>query len=1195
MKKRNRGVRLTTKGLEKIQEALKEYESQHHKFGRLSLETIGQISGLDPATARKALNKHEKVDKRTLEILFKAFELDISKDFYTNEIRKTFKDLESMPAPLFFVGREQELQCLQKWIITGKCRLVTVLGMGGVGKTSLSVQLLKSVSDKFDCIIWKSLRDMPTFDKLVGDLIQSISGEQKNTQNFGNDHQKFLKLVECLRRIRCLIVLDNFDCLFRNDCHAGRFLNGYEAYGDLLRRVVEIDHQSCILITTREKPQETSFIEGKGIPAKTLKLEGLQTEFGRKILENKDITDQIEHLDQVIERYQGIPLALEMSSAFIREIFDGNAVNFLDQDIIVFGEIRDLIEQHYRRLTKLEKDILIWLAINHKPMTLMEIFQDIVSITSKSNLFEAIESLNRRCLIEKNDSYFFIQSVLVSHIKIMTVEEACREIIDQNFSLLITHSLIKATVDDYVKQIQINSLILPILEQLKQKFKGKVNLELYLYKILSQQQLQVNFDAGYLSGNMINLLIQLGADLNNRDFSNIAIRQVNFTNVHLNNTNFTGANFDRCSFTNTFGSIFSVVFSPDGKLLAIGDNHGEIHLHQVNTGQLLCRLGNHTGWITSIAFSPDGRLLASGSTDRTIRIWDVIREQCLNVLEQHEDEVWTVAFSSDGALLASGCDDHRIRLWNVSSGEIVRVLTGHQSWVLSVKFMSVPTPDSSGFCQVHKAQKDILISCSDDHTVKTWNVKTGECDCTFEKVGSSIRSLALSPCESIIAGGDEDYRVHLWDIHTGKCIQTFEGHRNRVFSVDFNHQGTFVASGAHDQTVKLWDLEKGDCVKTLQGHDSWVFAVAFSPRENLLVSGDHGHLVKFWNPETGQCLKTLQGHTNQTLAVAFSPNSEMLVSGGRDRTLKLWNVQTGKCLKICTGHSNCIYDIAVSPYNNEMAVSASGDTTLKLWDIKSGYALRTLRGHQASVLSVTFLEDGKMQMLASGAEDCTINLWDTASGRLVKTLAGHKGAVWSVAFSPQTGILASGSWDKTARLWDVRTGKCLKTLSGHDSWIWAIAISISGKKLATAGPDQTIRIYSIATGECLTVLQTKTTWLRTICFIGRDNLIAASSDDNAIRYWDIESGCCIGEFQGHMGSVWSIKSSTNGQILASSSDDETIRLWDVSSGECIRTIKMTRPYEGMYINGVTGLTDVMMSALMDLGATQQPLQVDFNE
>ncbi len=1191
MKRRNRGVRLTTEGLEKFQAVLKEYESIHYEVGRLSLEKIGQIAGLDPATARKALNSREKVDKRTLELLFQAFEIELSEDFYSSETRKTCKDLRSMPSPLFFAGRDQELKLLQQWIIVDKCRLVTVFGIGGLGKTSLSVRLLESSIEKFDCVIWKSLRNMTAFDILVNDLVQSISGESKSASKSANNLQKILKLIDCLRTSRCLIVLDNVDALFCDNHYAGRFLNGYEAYGDLFRKVIETAHQSCLLIITREKPKETSFMEGEGIPVKALRLEGLETEFGRKILEKKRVNGQVEHLNQVVERYKGNPLALEMTSTLIREVFDGNISEFLAQEIVVFGGIRDLIEQHCRRLTKLEREILIWLAINHEPITLSDLCQDIVTVTSKSDLFEAIESLNRRCLIEQVDSCFSMQSVVISHINMMIVEEACREIVEQDFSLLITHALMKATADDYVKQVQIRLFILPVLERLKQNFRGSSNLELHLYEVLSQQQTNVNLDAGYLGGNIINLLIQLGTNLNNRDFSSIAIRQADFTNVHLNKTNFARVSFDRCLFTNTFGAIFSVAFSLDGKLLAVGDNHGEIYLYQVDTGQLLHSLGSHAGWVTSISFSPDGCLLASGSTDRTARIWDIKRGHCLNILGQHDDEVWAVEFSPDGELLASGCDDRKIRLWHVNSGELFQALTGHQSWVLSVKFMQVNGEDSSVSCQGHKARKDLLVSCSDDSTVKTWDIEAGECDRTFESIGSSIRSIAVSTCGQFIAGGDEDYRVHLWDTNTGQCIKTFEGHTNRVFSVAFDFRSKFVASGAHDQTVKIWDLKQGDCVNTLQGHDSWVFSVAFSPRENLLASGGHCQLVKLWNPETGQCLKTLQGHTNQVLSVAFSPNSNVLVSGGRDRTLKLWHIETGKCIRICAGHSNCIHDVVFNPDDDEMLVSASGDTTLKLWNVKSGCAIRTLRGHQAAVLSVTFLKDGKRQMLASGSEDCTINLWDTASGRLVKTLTGHEGAVWSVAFSAQAGILASGSWDKTTRLWDVQTGKCLKILSGHTSLIWAIAISANGKRLATAGPDQTIHIYSVLTGECLTVLQTGITWLQTICFIAEDNLIATSSDDNTIRCWDIESGCCIRKLQGHMGSIWSIKPSANGQLLASSSDDETIRLWDIQSSECIRTMKTARPYEGMNINGVIGLTDVMMSALMDLGATQVPTEV----
>ncbi len=55
-------------------------------------------------------------------------------------------------------------------------------------------------------------------------------------------------------------------------------------------------------------------------------------------------------------------------------------------------------------------------------------------------------------------------------------------------------------------------------------------------------------------------------------------------------------------------------------------------------------------------------------------------------------------------------------------------------------------------------------------------------------------------------------------------------------------------------------------------------------------------------------------------------------------------------------------------------------------------------------------------------------------------------------------------------------------------------------------------------------------------------------------------------------------------MLASGSRDETIKLWDIQTGECLKTLRSPRPYEGMKITGVTGLTETEKASLKALGA-----------
>ena len=131
----------------------------------------------------------------------------------------------------------------------------------------------------------------------------------------------------------------------------------------------------------------------------------------------------------------------------------------------------------------------------------------------------------------------------------------------------------------------------------------------------------------------------------------------------------------------------------------------ERKFHSAKELFLLKTLEGHSGFVYSVVFSPDGSLLASGSLDKTIKIWGVKDGKLLRTLEGHSREVTSVVFSPDGSLLASGSWDATIKIWGVEDGKLLKTLEGHSDWVTSVVF----SPDGS-----------LLASGSWDKTIKIW-------------------------------------------------------------------------------------------------------------------------------------------------------------------------------------------------------------------------------------------------------------------------------------------------------------------------------------------------------------------------------------------------------------------------------------------------------------------------------------------
>jgi|SRR6476661_1674904 len=326
-----------------------------------------------------------------------------------NNARSPIIDLTDAPELTCYYDRTSELSTLKQWILQANTRLITIYGLSGIGKSAIALKLIEQTQTEFDYIIWVSLTNTPTLSTLQTEL----------KQFFGRSQQTPLPtVIDYFRSSRCLVILDDVQNIFSSSQLAGQYLAGYEDYGKFLKQIATSSHQSCLILLSWEKPREITALEALNRPVQTLHLKGLG-EQSAEILREKGLADE-EKWSDLIAFYQGHPSWLNIIAATILELFDGSVSLFLaDGTDLFLGDLEPILESHLDRLSDSEKKAFYWLATQNEAVDISQ--QPADSELSKSEFWQAIQSLGRRSLVEKvlvgGRAMFFLNPVFKAYIQ----------------------------------------------------------------------------------------------------------------------------------------------------------------------------------------------------------------------------------------------------------------------------------------------------------------------------------------------------------------------------------------------------------------------------------------------------------------------------------------------------------------------------------------------------------------------------------------------------------------------------------------------------------------------------------------------------------------------------------------------------------------------------------------------------------
>ncbi|OAL50247.1 WD40 repeat-like protein [Pyrenochaeta sp. DS3sAY3a] len=602
-----------------------------------------------------------------------------------------------------------------------------------------------------------------------------------------------------------------------------------------------------------------------------------------------------------------------------------------------------------------------------------------------------------------------------------------------------------------------------------------------------------------------------------------------------------------------------------------------------NWSACLQTLEGHGDIIDTVLFSPNGRLLASGSRHDFVKIWDVTTGRCIRTLEGYCSSNALMTFAHNNELLAFVTKTREIKIWDVTSGTCLysAELPRHPIGLAFLPFpkLVLALKDHHDVL-LHDAHGFVFLREPEDQTEVIWIWISSD--------GTLLATVSYwnrSPSWRM---------VRVWDVESGECLRTL----NYAMRIrDISYEGLLLMEDLSDGAIKVFDLRSGEerAIMPNQSSSSSARPLATLPKEleddytlspdgRLLAILDSAKRLGLWSISSGEHLQSLEGHSHGIEVVAFAPHGNLLATGSVDHTIKLWEINKNPLSMQVRSRKNRIEMLIFSP-NGALAASVSGESIIKIWDACSGECMHALPGSNRLMNETNFSPDGNKLITLDYYFDHSVTLWDVRSGKRILMLGAIQYAS-RICFSPHSELVAAIELKGTITIRDCGSGKRMHVLDSsnqdqrfignakrmtfsHDSKFLAALIvprsrGTNRTSTATSTPGARIMLFDVHSGKCLHTIAVDSTGIIVFSPDSKKLAIAGFLGGSVVKIWDLRNCACVQRFP--CSAIHALAFTADGKYLAWKSFDSTfksrsyaVKIVEVESGICVQTFMGVTP------------------------------------